>query len=131
MGYSRLACIIRQKTLSRRDALWRASQQKSAACAALDLGWLMAEMTCAVLRRKGSDAAHEPGDFAGSIVGMDNAVLRSAHQFRLGMLECLHRLGLLASGNRLLHLADGGAHPAAARLVDLRAADGLPCCLLG
>jgi len=71
------------------------------------------------------DLLAQPRHLAAGRVAMHLALARRAHELRLGLLHRLQRLVAVASLDRLLHLAPGGAHARTARLVDFGAAGNL------
>jgi len=64
-------------------------------------------------------------------VGVQDALLRTAHDERLRVLEGFLGGGGVAAGDGRLDLADRGAHGAQARAVDLRAAGRLTNAFFG
>src|SRR5215213_825470 len=64
------------------------------------------------------DAMSEPRYLAVRCVAMDHALLRGAHDLRLGGLERGESRPLIAGGDRLLDLAHRGTHARTARGID-------------
>jgi len=73
------------------------------------------------------DLVREPRYFSASRIAMHDALLRRADQSRLGFRHGRGSSAAIASGNRLLDLADCGAHARTPRFID----DGSACGLAG
>ena len=73
------------------------------------------------------DLVREPRHFSLRRIAMHDALLRRSNQSRLGFRHGRGRSAAIASGNRLLDLADCGAHARTPRFID----DGSACGLAG